>query len=48
MGDALWRYVATAPNWGADFDGRTARRPDLFESRIKKMLNLDRIPDMLP
>ena len=45
---ALWRYVVTARNWGADFDGLTANIPTVFRSRIKKLLNMDRIPALTP
>ena len=44
---ALWRYVTTAPNWGADWDGLASATPSVFRSRIKKLLNRDRSPDQL-
>ena len=48
MADAIWRYTVTAPHWGSDPNHLADRVPQVFQSRIKKMLNLDRIPDMTP
>ncbi len=48
MEAALWRYVVTYKNWGGDWEGRAASIPSVFRSRIKKMLNIDRIPEMTP
>lgn len=45
---ALWRYTATAPHGGADPHGLAGQVPRVFRSRVKKLLNLDRIPSMLP
>ena len=45
---ALWRHAVTFRHWGADPDGLVSRIPSIFRSRIKKMLNLDRIPEMTP
>ena len=45
---ALWRHAVTFRHWGADPDNLVSRIPVVFKSRIKKMLNLDRIPDMSP
>lgn len=43
---ALWRYYATYKNRGADPDRLTTSLPSVFTSRIKKMLNMDRIPKL--
>ena len=48
MEAALWRYFATYENWGGDWSGLTGSIPSVFTSRIKKMLNMDRIPGMTP
>lgn len=45
---ALWRHAVTFRHWGADSDNLVSRIPAVFKSRIKKMLNLDRIPGMTP
>lgn len=43
---ALWRYYATYKNGGADPEGLTTSIPSVFKSRVKKMLNMDRIPKL--
>lgn len=48
MANALWRYTATAPHWGADPENFANKMPQVFQSRVKKFLNLDRIPGMTP
>lgn len=45
---ALWRYFATHRHWGADFEQIAEEVPSVFKSRIKKMLNMDRIPGLMP
>jgi len=45
---ALWRYALTGPNWGADWNRLAPRIPSVFRSRVKKLLNLDRIPGLTP
>ena len=45
---ALWRYFATYRDWGTDPDHIAGSVPPVFKSRIKKMLNMDRIPAMTP
>ena len=48
MEAALWRYAVTARNWGADSDRLASTIPPVFRSRIKKLLNMDRIPGLTP
>lgn len=48
MTEALWRYAVTAPHWGSDPNRLADQVPKVFQSRVKKMLNLDRIPGMTP
>lgn len=48
MVNGLWNYVVTALHWGGDFNKLVGPVPKVFQSRIKKMLNLDRIPGMTP
>jgi len=45
---ALWRYTATQRHWGHDTDGIGSRVPKIFKSRIKKLLDLDRVPGLVP
>src|SRR5882762_5302910 len=48
MEAALWRYAVTAPNWGGDWSKLAQKMPAVFRSRIKKLLNMDRIPGLTP
>jgi len=48
MEAALWRYAVTARNWGADWDKQVSQVSLKFRSRIKKLLNMDRIPELTP
>lgn len=45
---ALWRHIVTHKDWGTDPNKLVDRMPQVFRSRVKKLLNLDRIPDMTP
>ena len=47
---ALWRYAVTSRQWGADGGpGLDIEKvPMVFRSRVKKMLNMDRIPAITP
>jgi hypothetical protein len=45
---ALWRYQATVLHHGRDDQGIAGDVPKVFESRVKKLLDLDRQPDKLP
>jgi len=45
---ALWRYIATQREWGHDRDDLASDIPQVFRSRIKKLLNMDRIPGLVP
>ena len=45
---ALWHYLATARDWGGDQHGLAESVPRVFRSRVKKMLDLDRLPHLLP
>lgn len=44
---ALWRYQATTPHWGAD-QHAPAIVPRTFASRVQKLLDLDRQPNIMP
>lgn len=44
----MWRFSATHHSWGYDRDGRSSTIPRVFRSRIKKLLNMDRIPGLVP
>jgi hypothetical protein len=48
MEAALWRYSVTHRNWGGDWDQLASDIPTVFRSRVKKLLNMDRIPDLTP
>ncbi len=45
---ALWRYAVTSREWGADGGLDIEKVPMVFRSRVKKMLNMDRIPAITP
>ncbi|MCC7146100.1 MAG: hypothetical protein IT443_06610 [Phycisphaeraceae bacterium] len=48
MEAALWRYAVTLRHWGGDPDHLAGRVPQVFRSRIKKMLNMDRDASLTP
>lgn len=45
---ALWRFTATAHHWGVDQHNLVDQIPSRFRARIKKLLNLDRHPELRP
>ena len=47
---ALWRYAVTSRQWGTDGGSGVdlEKVPMVFRSRVKKMLNMDRIPAITP
>ncbi len=48
MEDALWRFAVTARYWGEDPNKSALQVPAVFRSRVKKLLNMDRIPEFRP
>lgn len=43
----LWKYLAASRNWGAIGPEHADGIPSRFRSRVKKLLNLDRVPGMV-
>ena len=48
MEDALWRFAVTARDWGSDQNEFASKVPAVFRSRVKKLLDMDRIPELRP